>query len=319
MPQRAAVVVLGRAAAGAGVEAANARYRRHVRHRHAGHDRFHQLGPGATPRTGLHVEELPHGVARRASRQRRHGADAFEVRTVAGRALILRGQLLAAVERARRHVGRPRHARVARLGAQVVVRDLDDLAGGDRHLPVAAPRSARCTTSGSDVRKSAEPRKAEHQHHDRDREGHDRGGDQGAAAEFFGVDRSGRRGSGLVESKTVPKTRIQGGMYLRLEGKETRADRHAHHRDARERRAHRGAARPALRASSPTCRSGSIKKGEALVTTGGNGKTVQCGVCHGADLKGLGPVPGIAGRSPSYMVRQMSTCRPARATASGPI
>ena len=65
-------------------------YRGHVRHRHAGHDRFHQRRPGATPRTGLHVEELPHGVARRASRQRRHGADAFEAGTVAGRALILR-------------------------------------------------------------------------------------------------------------------------------------------------------------------------------------------------------------------------------------
>ena len=49
---------------------------------------------------------------------------------------------------------------------------------------------------------------------------------------------------------------------------------------------------------------GSIKKGEALVTKGG-GKTTQCGLCHGADLKGLGPVPGIGGRSPSYLVRQM--------------
>ena len=39
--------------------------------------------------------------------------------------------------------------------------------------------------------------------------------------------------------------------------------------------------------------------------TGGAGKTTQCGVCHGADLRGLGPVPGIAGRSPSYMVRQL--------------
>jgi hypothetical protein len=29
------------------------------------------------------------------------------------------------------------------------------------------------------------------------------------------------------------------------------------------------------------------------------------GVCHGADLNGLGPVPGMAGRSPSYLVRQM--------------
>ena len=29
------------------------------------------------------------------------------------------------------------------------------------------------------------------------------------------------------------------------------------------------------------------------------------GGCHGADLKGLGPVPGIAGRSPSYIARQL--------------
>jgi cytochrome c553 len=50
---------------------------------------------------------------------------------------------------------------------------------------------------------------------------------------------------------------------------------------------------------------GSIKKGQALVADGGGGKTVQCGICHGPDLKGLGPIPGIAGRSPSYIVRQL--------------
>jgi len=38
---------------------------------------------------------------------------------------------------------------------------------------------------------------------------------------------------------------------------------------------------------------------------GGGGKTVQRGVCHGFDLKGLGPIPGIAGRSRSYIVRQL--------------
>ena len=50
---------------------------------------------------------------------------------------------------------------------------------------------------------------------------------------------------------------------------------------------------------------GSIKKGESLVKTGGNGKTVACGECHGADLLGMGPVPGIAGRSPSYLGREL--------------
>jgi cytochrome c553 len=49
---------------------------------------------------------------------------------------------------------------------------------------------------------------------------------------------------------------------------------------------------------------GSIARGERLVKTGG-GKTVACGTCHGADLKGLGPVPRLAGRSPSYIVRQL--------------
>jgi cytochrome c553 len=49
---------------------------------------------------------------------------------------------------------------------------------------------------------------------------------------------------------------------------------------------------------------GSIARGEKLVRTGG-GQTTPCGVCHGADLKGLGPVPRLAGRSPSYIVRQL--------------
>ncbi len=59
---------------------------------------------------------------------------------------------------------------------------------------------------------------------------------------------------------------------------------------------------------------GSVKKGEALVTTGGAtttdgkviaGRTVACATCHGPDLKGLADVPGIAGRSPSYIARQL--------------
>jgi len=49
---------------------------------------------------------------------------------------------------------------------------------------------------------------------------------------------------------------------------------------------------------------GSLAKGEELVTTGA-GKTIQCGICHGSDLMGLGNIPGIAGRSPSYMMRQL--------------
>jgi cytochrome c553 len=50
---------------------------------------------------------------------------------------------------------------------------------------------------------------------------------------------------------------------------------------------------------------GSLKRGEALATTGGSGKTTPCVTCHGVGLKGLGPVPNIAGRSPSYLARQI--------------
>ncbi|MEO7890883.1 MAG: c-type cytochrome [Vicinamibacterales bacterium] len=50
---------------------------------------------------------------------------------------------------------------------------------------------------------------------------------------------------------------------------------------------------------------GSVKRGEALATSGGNGKTIACSTCHGPELKGVGPIPTLAGRSPSYLARQM--------------
>jgi cytochrome c553 len=50
---------------------------------------------------------------------------------------------------------------------------------------------------------------------------------------------------------------------------------------------------------------GSLKKGQLLATTGGNGRTIECATCHGDGLRGLGPVPGLAGRSPSYTMRQL--------------
>jgi cytochrome c553 len=50
---------------------------------------------------------------------------------------------------------------------------------------------------------------------------------------------------------------------------------------------------------------GSIAKGKDFVTTGGNGKTIQCAICHGPSLGGLGEVPAIAGHSPMYLFRQL--------------
>jgi cytochrome c553 len=50
---------------------------------------------------------------------------------------------------------------------------------------------------------------------------------------------------------------------------------------------------------------GSLAKGEALVASGGGGKTIPCAICHGPGLKGLGDVPNIAGRSPGNIARQI--------------
>ena len=50
---------------------------------------------------------------------------------------------------------------------------------------------------------------------------------------------------------------------------------------------------------------GSLSRGGTLANTGANGATTACGSCHGADLQGAGDVPGIAGRSPVYIARQL--------------
>lgn len=50
---------------------------------------------------------------------------------------------------------------------------------------------------------------------------------------------------------------------------------------------------------------GSVATGEALAAKGVAGTGTQCAGCHGPGLAGLGDVPPLAGRSPSYIVRQL--------------
>ena len=56
---------------------------------------------------------------------------------------------------------------------------------------------------------------------------------------------------------------------------------------------------------------GSVARGERLVREGRAGG-VPCTVCHGEDLRGLGPMPALAGRSPSYLARQLYDLRTGR-------
>jgi cytochrome c553 len=108
----------------------------------------------------------------------------------------------------------------------------------------------------------------------------------------------------MVETAAVPKTYTSVGMYLPVEGGGTeplgvRIIEVPENAEAAEVLRN---PRSGFVAYVPV---GSIEKGKELVTKDSGGTAVPCGICHGADLKGMGPVPSIAGRSPSYLARQM--------------
>lgn len=107
----------------------------------------------------------------------------------------------------------------------------------------------------------------------------------------------------VVETETVPKTHVAGSMLVPLEGTgmEPIGQRIIEVAEDVPRTTLRDP-RSGFIAYVPV---GSIKTGQALVTTGGRGKTTVCATCHGQDLKGLGDIPPLAGRSPSYTVRQL--------------
>jgi len=107
----------------------------------------------------------------------------------------------------------------------------------------------------------------------------------------------------VVETDTVPVTQIARVFYMLVKdgGTEPIGERivetptdavQFEHRDTRSQ----------FIAYAPK---GSIAKGEALAKTGGAGVTTPCAICHGPDLRGVASIPGIAGRSPSYLVRQL--------------
>lgn len=50
---------------------------------------------------------------------------------------------------------------------------------------------------------------------------------------------------------------------------------------------------------------GSVARGRSMARSGADGRTVACVSCHGDRLQGMGVVPRLAGRSPTYLVRQL--------------
>jgi len=107
----------------------------------------------------------------------------------------------------------------------------------------------------------------------------------------------------VVEAKFVPKTHVAGWMLVVSTPHEVEpiGDRIIETPENLERTELRDDSSGFIAYVPP----GSLKRGKTLVTTGANGKTLPCATCHGPNLRGLKNVPSIAGRSPSYIVRQL--------------
>ena len=122
-----------------------------------------------------------------------------------------------------------------------------------------------------------------------------------AAAAYFSAVRP-RAVIRVVESESVPRTYVTGWHLARIDKGELEAigQRIIEVPEVLEQFEKRDTHARFIAYVPP----GSVKKGETLAATGG-GKTVACAGCHGRALSGTADVPGIAGRSPTYLFRQL--------------
>jgi cytochrome c553 len=187
--------------------------------------------------------------------------------------------------------GRPENAAPAALPETYFLRQIQDFRNGVRHT--ADPRKPNTNTMIELAKAMTDD-------------------ELKAAAQYFGS-MKWTPWVRVVETDLVPKTRIAGNLFLAADHTRTEpiAGRIIEAPENEEqaetyRNPHSG-----FVAYVPV---GSIAKGKDLVTTGGTriigdqivpGRTTPCGLCHGPDLMGVADVPPIAGRSPSYIVRQL--------------
>lgn len=188
-------------------------------------------------------------------------------------------------------MGRPENAPAGGLPAGYLLRQLQDFRSGRRRT--ADPRKPNTNTMIALARGMTEQEMRE------------------AADYFSAVPYVGR--IRIVESDLVPPTRIVNNLFLPTSAERT------------EPIAGRIIEVPEDESQTELLRNphvgfvayvppGSLEKGKDLVTTGGmtvvgntimQGRTTACLTCHGLDLMGVAEVPPIAGRSASYIARQM--------------
>jgi cytochrome c553 len=184
--------------------------------------------------------------------------------------------------------GRPNNAGPAGLPMDYILQQIDDFASGAR---TSYDKRKRNTSQMVDIARALKPEEAR------------------IAAQYL----SSMKWTPyvkVVEADTVPKTRYVGGgggLCLPLEGADAGMEPLGMRiietpADVEQTEPLRNP-RSGFIAYVPP---GSVKKGEDLVVRGGAGKTLACAACHGEGLKGNDKFPSLAGRSPSYLARQIS-------------
>jgi cytochrome c553 len=203
-----------------------------------------------------------------------------------------------------RHGSIPEIARFGKMGVrQCTLCHLPDGSGRPENAPISAYHPTYFMQQMQDfrdgLRKSADPRKANTNTMIGFAKATTREEDL-AAAQYFAQQPYPRRIK-VVESKTAPKVRLQGGMHMAVPANEgggmvpIHADEIVEIPDDNLRAEARDTRMPWTAYVPP----GTLNRGKQVAAK------AQCSTCHGANLEGIGPVPALAGRSPSYTMRQL--------------
>jgi cytochrome c553 len=182
--------------------------------------------------------------------------------------------------------GRPENAMIAGLPVDYFAQQVKDMRTHARHTASPVPfASAAAMQQIADSTTDAEVEEA---------------------ARYFAKVRA-RRGSRIIESDSVPLFKTLNGLSTLLPGNEHEAlgDRLVEATlDLRRHELHD----PMTEYVAYVPR-GSLARGRVLALRGPGGGVKGCTSCHGADLRGVKLVPAIAGRYPSYLLRQLIAFR----------
>ena len=179
--------------------------------------------------------------------------------------------------------GRPENAALAGLPAAYIVEQDADMKSGARRsawhgrpfLPVDLMRDLAANAEAADV---------------------------AAAADYFAAQTLRPRVT-VRERERIPRLRVMGWLYVidPRGGQEALGERLLEWAPDGERHERRD---PVMRyvAFVPP---GSVKRGREIAATEQRGAVQSCISCHGEHLQGIGLIPALAGRSPTYLLRQL--------------